>query len=132
LVVVAPSAAAIAGGTGMIRAIIVLIPVVAVYWLWVRPLLKSRPGFAEFYQREESLFTALRLKFAGIKEKLTAALVVMAASAVELHDRLAPVVAGIDVTPLTSMVPQGWWPYVVAGTTAAMLLFRVMAEKRAE
>ena len=116
----------------MIRAVIVLIPVIAAYWLWVRPLLKSRPGLAELYRREQSLFTALRLKFAGIKEKLTAAVVATAAAAVELHDQLAPAVAGIDVTTFTSMVPQGWWPYIVAGTTATMLLFRLMADKRAE
>ena len=116
----------------MIRALIVLIPVAAVYWAWVRPLLKSRPAFTEFYRREQSLLTALRLKFAGIKEKLTAAVVVMAASSVELHDQLAPVLAGFDVTPFTSMVPQGWWPCIVAGATATMLLFRLMADKRVE
>lgn len=114
----------------MIRAVIVLIPIAAAYWFWIRPLLRSRPGLAEFYRREQSWLAALRLKFAGIKEKLTAVVVVMAAAATELHDQLAPVLAGIDVTPFTSMVPQGWWPFIVAGTTAAMLLFRLLADNR--
>ena len=54
----------------MLMFILVTATVVAVYWFWIRPILKSRPAFAEFYAREESVFTAVREKLKGIKQKL--------------------------------------------------------------
>jgi len=39
--------------------ILMIATLVAVYWFWIRPILKSRPAIQEFYEREDSLFVAL-------------------------------------------------------------------------
>ncbi len=53
---------------------------VAVYWFWIRPILKSRPAFRELYEQEESFFAAVREKFKGIKQKLSSAIVIAASA----------------------------------------------------
>ena len=55
----------------MLTFVFVTATLVAIYWFWIRPILKSRPGFSELYEREESLLAALREKFEGIKQKLS-------------------------------------------------------------
>ncbi len=95
---------------------------VAVYWFWIRPILKSRPAFRELYDKEESLFAALREKFAGIKQKLSSA-VVIAASAI---------VSGVDVSSIAAQVPSWAWPLILIAVTAVMKYFRDLADKRHE
>ena len=73
---------------------------VAVYWFWIRPVLKMRPAFRELYEREEGFFVALRQKFAGIKQKLSSAIVVAASVAVSGYDFIAPIVSGVDVSSI--------------------------------
>jgi hypothetical protein len=42
----------------MLSFILMTATMVAVYWFWIRPILKSRPAFAECYACEESVFAA--------------------------------------------------------------------------
>ena len=44
----------------MLMFVLVLATLVAIYWFWIRPILKSRPAFRELYDKEESFFAALR------------------------------------------------------------------------
>ena len=103
---------------------------VAVYWFWVRPVLKSRPALRELYEQEESLFTAVREKFAGIKQKLSSAIVVAASVAVSGYDFIAPIASGVDVSSIAAQVPSWAWPLVLITVTALFQFLRNLADKR--
>src|SRR5690349_4981091 len=107
---------------------------VAAYVFWIRPVLKTRPTFAEFYAREESFWKALSLKFGGIKQKLTTAFVMIAGFVVSAYDFLAPLFAqsGVDVTTLTSRVPPKMWPLIGMALIALVQYFRNIADKRVD
>lgn len=114
----------------MLMFILLAATFVAVYWFWIRPVLKSRPGFRELYEREESFFTALREKFAGIKQKLSSAIVVAASVAVSGYDFIAPIVSGVDVSSIAAQVPSWAWPLVLITVTALFQFLRNLADKR--
>jgi hypothetical protein len=103
---------------------------VAVYWFWIRPILKSRPAFRELYQEEENFLAALRAKFAGIKQKLSSAIVIAASAAVSGYDFFAPIVSGVDVSSIAAQVPSWAWPLILITVTAIMKYFRDLADKR--
>lgn len=100
------------------------------YWFWIRPILKMRPSLATFYDREASFFEALRLKFAGLKQKLTTAFVTVAGSAVLLHDQIAPLISGIDTTKYAEMVPAWAWPLIPIAITLFVQWLRNLSDKR--
>jgi hypothetical protein len=99
--------------------------VVAVYWFSIRPILKSRPTFAEFYSREESVFAAVREKLKGIKQKLSSVIVIAASAAVSSYDFITSIVGGVDVSSITAQVPSWAWPIVLTCITA---LFQLPAQ----
>lgn len=103
---------------------------IAVYWFWIRPILKSRPAFRELYKEEENFFAAARVKFAGIKQKLSSALVIAASAVVSAYDFFAPIVSGIDVSPIAAKMPSWAWPLILITITGLYQLFRNLAEKR--
>jgi hypothetical protein len=103
---------------------------VAVYWFWIRPILKSRPAFRELYQEEENFLAALRAKFAGIKQKLSSAIVIAASAVVSGYDFFAPIVSGVDVSSIAAQVPSWAWPLILIAVTAVMKYFRDLADKR--
>jgi hypothetical protein len=103
---------------------------IGVYAIWLRPILKTTPALRELFAREETVWAAVRAKFAGIKQKLTGALVIIAGAIVELHDQFAPVVAGVDVTALTQRVPSWAWPLIVIAVTLLLQWFRGLADRR--
>jgi hypothetical protein len=105
---------------------------VAVYWFWIRPILKSRPTFHELYQEEEKFFAALRVKFAGIKQKLSSAIVIAASVLVSGYDFFAPIVSGVDVSSIAAQVPSWTWPLILIAVTAVMKYFRDLADRRHE
>ena len=105
---------------------------VAVYWFWIRPILKSRPAFRDLYQEEENFFAALRAKFAGIKQKLSSAIVVAASIAVSGYDFIAPIVSGVDVSSISAQVPSWAWPLILISVTALFQFLRNLADKRHE
>jgi hypothetical protein len=103
---------------------------IAVYWLWIRPILKSRPAFRDLDPKQTNFFAAVGEKFSGIKQKLSTAVVIAASVAVSGYDLFAPIVNGVDVTPLTSQVPSWAWPLVLIATTALLQFCRNLADKR--
>jgi hypothetical protein len=103
------------------------------YWLWVRPLLKETPSLKEFYAEEESLLEAAKLKFAGIKQKLTTAIIFIASIIVMLYDQLAPLAlqSGVDVTSLSDKIPPKAWPFILMAAAGLLGYFRRLSDKRA-
>lgn len=114
----------------MLKFVLIFATVVAVYWFWIRPLLKSRPELRELYQQEESFLVALREKLKGIKQKLSSVLVIAASAAVSGYDFFAPIVSGVDVSSLTAQVPSWAWPLVLISLTALFQFLRNLADKR--
>jgi fatty acid desaturase len=116
----------------MLLFIFVAATLVAVYWFWIRPILKCRPAFRELYQEEENFFAALRAKFAGIKQKLSSAVVIAASVIVSGYDFIAPIVSGVDVSAIAAQVPSWAWPLILITVTSVMKYFRDLADKRHE
>lgn len=114
----------------MLAFALVLATLVAIYWFWVRPILKSRPAFRDLYDKEESFFAALREKFAGIKQKLSSAVVIAASAAVSGYDFFAPIVSGVDVSSIAAKVPSWAWPLILISITAIFQFLRNLADKR--
>lgn len=103
---------------------------VAVYHFWIRSILLSRPAFRELYRKEEDFFAALRTKFAGIKQRLSSAIVIAASVIVSAYDFLAPIVSGVDVSSIAAQVPSWAWPLILISVTALVQSFRNLADKR--
>ena len=116
----------------MLTFVLVVATLFAIYWFWIRPILKTRPGFLELYAREENFLAALREKFAGIKQKLSSVVVIGASAAVSGYDFLAPIVGGVDVTSIAASVPSWAWPLVLISVTALFQFLRNLADKRHE
>jgi hypothetical protein len=114
----------------MLMFVLVLATLVAIYWFWIRPILKSRPAFRELYDNEESFFAALREKFAGIKQKLSSAIVIAASAAVSGYDFFTPIVSGVDVSSIAAHVPSWAWPLILISITALFQFLRNLADKR--
>lgn len=114
----------------MLLAILLVAMTTLCCWLWVWPILRSRPSFHELYCKEATLQMALRKKFCGIKQKLSTVVVIAASTVVSLYDFFTPIVSGIDVTPLVQKVPSWAWPLVLITTTALLQYCRNLADKR--
>lgn len=114
----------------MLGIVLLFAAIAAIYWFWVRPILKSRPAFRELFQEEESFFAAVRAKFAGIKQKLSSVTVIAASAAVSGYDFLSPIVNGVDVSPIAGEMPPWVWPLILIGTTALFQYLRNLADKR--
>ena len=114
----------------MLMFILVVATFVAIYWFWIRPILKSRPAFRKLYDKEESVFAALREKLKGIKQKLSSAIVIAASAAVSGYDFFTPIISGVDVSSLASQVPSWAWPLVLISLTALFQFLRNLADKR--
>ena len=110
--------------------ILSVISVLAIYWFWIEPVLKSRPAVRDIYATEQNLFAALKEKLKGIKQKLSSAVVIGASAAVTAYDFFNPIISGVDVTPLTSHVPSWAWPLVLISTTALFQFLRNLADAR--
>ena len=114
----------------MLTFVLVVATFVAIYWFWIRPILKSRPTFQVLYEREDSVFLALREKLKGIKQRLSSAIVIAASAAVSGYDFLAPIVSGVDVSSIASKVPSWSWPLILICVTAVFQFLRNLADKR--
>jgi len=104
----------------------------AAYLFWVRPILRSRPAFANFYAQSDSFWAAVRERFAGIKGKLAAAIGMAASAVVYLHDFLVPVATGIDWQPILTMLPDWAWPLILFGAFALIKWFRALTDRRVD
>ena len=116
----------------MLTFVLIFATLVATYWFWIRPILKSRPALPELYAREDSFLAALAEKFAGIKQKLSSVAVIGASAAVSGYDFIAPIVGGVDATSITSSVPTWAWPLILISVTAVLQFLRNLADKRHE
>ena len=114
----------------MLTSVFVTATLVAVYWFWICPILKSRPALREFYKREESALAALREKLKGIKQKLSSAIVIVASAAISAYDFLTPIVSGVDVSSIAAQVPSWAWPIVLIVVTALFQFLRNLADRR--
>lgn len=94
------------------------------YWVAVRPLLKGRPAFAEFYARTDSFFEAAWLKLLTVKTKLSAVLLMAASGLIALHDFAIPLATGIDWSPITGAVPGWVWPIAAFAESALFYWLR--------
>ncbi len=73
-----------------------------------------------------------RAKLAGIKQKLSSAIVIAASAIVSGYDFFAPIVSGVDVSSIAAQVPSWAWPLILIAVTAVMKYFRDLADKRHE
>lgn len=112
--------------------LLIVLTLIAIYVFWIRPVLKTRPSFAQYYAQADSFWAALDLKFNGLKQKLTTALVMGAGFVVSAYDFLAPLFAqaGVDVTTILPKVPPQAWPLIGMALIALVQWFRNMADKR--
>lgn len=114
----------------MLMFVLVVATFVAVYWFWIRPVLKSRPAFRELYEQEENFLAALREKLKGIKQKLSSAVVIAASVAVSGYDFLSPIVSGVDVSSIAARVPSWAWPLILISVTALFQFLRYLSDRR--
>ena len=118
--------------TTLLLLFLIVFTLVTTYLFWIRPILKTKPSLMTYYAQERSIWSALYLKFDGFKQKLTTAIVGMAAFVVSTYDFLAPlfVQSGIDVTTISSHVPQKAWPIISFALIALVQYFRNLADKK--
>ena len=114
----------------MIITILSVATALAIYWLWIGPILKSRPAFRDIYADDNTIFAALKEKLRGIKQKLSSVVVICASGAVTAYDFINPIISGVDITPLTSHVPSWAWPLVLISTTALFQFLRNLSDIR--
>lgn len=116
----------------LITTLIVLATLGTIYAFWLRPAFKEQPSLAYFYDQERSLWAAIKLKFGGLKQKLTVAAFTAAGIIVEAYDFIQPLVAqsGVDVTTLTSKVPAQAWPIIGMAILGIVTYFRRLADRR--
>src|SRR5579872_6112038 len=88
-----------------------LIPTIAIHFIFIRPILRTRPQFSQFYSQEENFLKAIKVWLAGLKQRLTTWLIAIAGFGITMHDNIAPLIAdsGVDVTKIVSFIPQDWW-----------------------
>lgn len=110
-----------------------LVPILGTgYFFWVRPILKQRPELKDFWDSEDSLFEAVRLRFVGIKQKLAGAVIIIAGVVVEAYNLIGPAIGAVDTSSLTDKVPSWAWPLILIACTALLNYFRSLADKRVE
>lgn len=112
--------------------VLIVLTLISIYVFWIRPVLKTRPTLAQYYAAEENWWAALTLKFGGLKQKLTTAIVMAAGFVVSAYDFLAPlfVQSGVDVTTISSKVPPQAWPLIGMALIALVQYFRNIADKK--
>ena len=110
--------------------VLVIASLIAIYWFWIRPILRSRPALRELYAKEENFFAALREKLKGIKQKLSSVIVIAVSAAVTGYDFLEPIVSGVDVSSISAKIPSWAWPLILISITAIFQFLRNLADRR--
>lgn len=114
----------------LLMTVMVLATLASIYIFWLRPFLKTRPSFAEFYARSDGFWSAVSLWLQGMKQKITAMIVIAGGAIVSMHDWLVPVVSGVNVQPLVDSVPKWAWPLGMIAITALLQYFRSLTDRR--
>jgi hypothetical protein len=63
-------------------------------------------------------------KLAGIKQKLSSAIVIMVSALVTGYDFFAPIVSGVNVSSIAAQVPSWAWPLILIAVTALFQFLR--------
>lgn len=114
---------------------LLVVTLLVAYIGWIRPALKVQPTFASYYAKEDSLWAALSAKFAGLKQKLVTAAVLIMGFVVSAYDVIisATQASGFDwgnVSTLTSKVPAWAWPLIGMALIKLVQYFRDLGERR--
>ena len=72
----------------------------------------------------------IRLRFAGIKGKLLAAVSMAATAIVAFHDFILANAFGIDWTPVHDLLPAWAWPFILFADFWLISKFRQMTDRR--
>lgn len=97
-----------------------------VYIRWVRPYLKTLPGFRDAYARERSLWEALKVWVIGRREVVIGIWGQIVAFAPDALQQLSA--GGIDLKALLGL-PDLWAAWVIAMIPLLMLIFRAKREE---
>ena len=89
-----------------------VIGLVVAYAAIIRPVLRQRGYFADFYEATDSRWKALGLYLQGLRTRLAANLLMLASALITLHDFILPAASGIDWTPVYSLLPPWAWTAV--------------------
>ena len=103
---------------------------VLAYYVWVRPILRSRPACTSFYERADTFWGAVWMKMRGIKTKLASVFVMISSALVGLHDFVMPVLVGIEWDPVTGRVPAWVWPVAAFGMGLLFKYLRDVTERQ--
>lgn len=95
----------------------------AVYFIWLRPYLKSLPQFAEVWASEETTWTAIKVYFDGRKTLLTG----MWGELIATGPDLLQIVSGVDLKTAFNLPDN--WAMLIGGilVPTLMLIFRTRA-----
>ena len=107
-----------------------VIALLGAYVYWVRPVLRSRLGLRSFYAQTDLWLAAIRLRFAGIKGKLVAAISMAATAIVAFHDFILANAFSIDWTPVHDLLPAWAWPFILFADFWLISKFRQMTDRR--
>jgi hypothetical protein len=110
---------------------IVLISIIfgAGYWFWLRPILMTTARFKDFYAAEAGYFVAFSAKFAGIKQKMAGAVIILASIYVSAANYVIPAMTGVDTTIFTKSLPDWVVPLIPILLTILLNYFRSLADK---
>jgi hypothetical protein len=92
----------------------------AVYFVWIRPYLKSLPSFADLWHEEDDVLTAIKVWIDGRKTILTG----IWGEVIGLAPDMLQIVSGVDLKTALNL-PDNWalWVSGIA-VPMLMLIFR--------
>lgn len=90
--------------------LLVLIGLSLVYFMLVRPWLKTMPALSATFASEASTVEKLQARITGWKTTIVARLVTIGGLLVGLYDQVLPYITGQDWTPLTMKLPAWTLP----------------------
>jgi hypothetical protein len=85
---------------------------VVAYVAVIRPILRDRGYFTDFYTMADSFWHRLGRYLKGVRTRLAANLLMLASALISLHDFILPATVGIDWTPVYSLLPPWAWTAV--------------------
>lgn len=102
----------------------VLAAFAVVYFVWVRPYLKSLSSFADLWHEEDDLFTAIKVWIDGRKTILSG----IWGEIIGLGPDMLQIVSGVDLKTMLNL-PDNWalWVSGIA-VPMLMLIFRAKAK----
>lgn len=94
---------------------------ISAYIIIIRPILRERGAFKDFYDRADTFWQAVNDYTCGFRTKIAAWLIMLPSALVGIYDFVVPLMTGIDFAPITTSVPAWAWPFILLAIGA---LFR--------